>query len=126
MMLTCFSYRYQLLCMPYKFKDSVRDKFEKKNYNKRDWKTYEQGLQDRGSLTIWFSNDAIKNWNAPNLEKKKRGRQNQYSDLAVETMLKLRLVYRNALRQTEGLAKSIVKLMGVDLGSVFLLLYILI
>lgn len=101
--------------MPYKLKDTVRHKFEKKHYNKRDWKSYEQGLQDRGSLTIWFSDDAIKNWNAPKSQKKKRGRQKRYSDLAIETMVTIRFVYKNALRQTEGFAKSIIKLIGVGL-----------
>ena len=101
--------------MPYKLKDPVRHKFEKKHYNKRDWKSYEQGLQNRGSITIWFEFDAIQHWNAPKLQKMKRGRQKRYSDLAIETMITLRLIYKNALRQTEGFAKSIIKLMGYDL-----------
>ena len=29
--------------MPNKLKDPVRHKFKKKNYNNRDWKTYETG-----------------------------------------------------------------------------------
>jgi hypothetical protein len=45
--------------MPYKLKDPVRHKFTKKSYNKRDWKVYEEGLRNRGDLTIWFCEDAI-------------------------------------------------------------------
>lgn len=45
--------------MPYKLTDPIRHKFKKKTYNVRDWKTYDQGLQNRGSLTIWFAEDAI-------------------------------------------------------------------
>ena len=51
--------------MPNKLKDPVRHKFKKKNYNNRDWKTYETGLRNQGDLTIWFCEDAIAGWNAP-------------------------------------------------------------
>jgi hypothetical protein len=49
--------------MPYKLRDSVRDKFKKQTYNKRDWNAYDEGLKNRGSLTIWFSEDVISGWN---------------------------------------------------------------
>ena len=45
--------------MPYTLKDPVRHKFTKKAYNVRDWAKYDEGLKNRGSLTIWFSEDAI-------------------------------------------------------------------
>ena len=101
--------------MPYKLKDTVRHKFKKKTYNVRDWKTYDQGLQNRGSLTIWFSEDAINAWNAPRSERMKRGRPCLYSDLAIETSHTLRLVYKQPLRQTEGFIKSIIRLLQIDL-----------
>ena len=44
-----------------------------------------------------------------------RGRQNTFSDLAIQTALMLRLVSALPLRQTEGFLKSILALMGVDL-----------
>ena len=101
--------------MPHKLKDSVRHKFKKKSYNVRDWKTYDQGLQNRGSLTIWFAEDAINAWNAPRPERMKRGRPCLYSDLAIETSHTLRLVYKQPLRQTEGFIKSIVTMLQLDL-----------
>lgn len=101
--------------MPYNLKDPVRHKFTKKHYNKRDWKAYDQGLQNRGSLTIWFSEDVIASWSAQRPEKMKRGRQRQYSEIAIETALTLRLVYKQPLRQTEGFLKSIARLMDVDI-----------
>ncbi|MGV8949271.1 MAG: transposase, partial [Candidatus Paracaedibacter sp.] len=88
--------------MPYKLKDPVRHKFTKKSYNKRDWKTYEEGLRNRGDMTIWFCEDAIAAWNHCDDGKRKRGRQRQYSDLAIETSHAVRLVYKQPLRQTEG------------------------
>jgi Transposase DDE domain len=102
--------------MPYKLKDPVRHKFAKKSYNKRDWKAYEEGLRNRGDLTIWFCEDAVAAWNHCDNEKRKRGRQRQYSDLAIETSHTIRLVYKQALRQTEGLMRSIVRSMKLDLA----------
>ena len=102
--------------MPYKLKDPVRHKFTKKSYNKRDWKAYEEGLRNRGDLTIWFCEDAVAAWNHYDNEKRKRGRQRQYSDLAIETSHTIRLVYKQGLRQTEGLMRSIVRSMKLDLA----------
>jgi len=101
--------------MPYKLKDAIRHKFKKKNYNNRDWKAYEKGLRDSGDLTIWFSEDAIAAWNSPMPNKRKRGRQRKYSDLAIETAYTIGLVYKKRLCQTEGFMKSIVKLLKLDL-----------
>lgn len=102
--------------MPYKLKDRVRHKFTKQSYNKRDWKTYEEGLRNRGDLTIWFCEDAVAAWNHCDDGKRKRGRQKQYSDLAIETSHTIRLVYKQPLRQTEGLMRSIVRFMQLDLA----------
>ncbi len=101
--------------MPYTLKDPVRHKFPKKSYNIRDWATYDEGLKNRGSLTIWFSEDAIAAWNHVKPDKLKRGGQRVYSDLAIETAHTLRLVYKQPLRQTEGLLTSIVQLLNLEL-----------
>jgi hypothetical protein len=52
-----FSQRINICQMPYKLKDPVRHKFNKKSYNVRDWKKYDENLRNRGSLTIWFSEE---------------------------------------------------------------------
>lgn len=101
--------------MPYNLKDPVRHKIEKQHYNKRDWKAYDQSLQNRGNLTIWFQGDVISKWNAQPQDVRKPGRQRKYSELAIEASLTVRLVFKQALRQTEGLMKSIVNIMGLDL-----------
>lgn len=46
----------------------------------------------------------------------KRGRQRQYSNLAIETAHTLCLVYNQPFRQTEGLLTSIVELLKLDLA----------
>ena len=45
----------------------------------------------------------------------KRGAQPVYSDVALETALSLRLLFRLPLRQTEGFLHALLTLMGVDL-----------
>ncbi len=102
--------------MPYKLKDAVRHKFDKRSYNKRDWKVYDQSLVNRGNLTIWFSEDAVSNWNMGKQLFPKRGRPKTYSDLAIQTCHTLRLLQKQALRQTQGLVSSIIGLLGLNLS----------
>lgn len=70
----------------------------------------------RESLTVWISGSAIENWGPSQHEKKKRGRQRDYSDIAIETAHTVRIVYKKPLRQTEGFITSIFKLMNLDLA----------
>ena len=75
----------------------------KKQYRVKNWSQYDKALRDRGDITIWFSADAIRAW-APK-QNGKPGRQRRYSDLAIETVLTLRLVFHLPLRQVEGFAR---------------------
>ncbi len=69
-----------------------------------NWPAYEAGLRVRGSLTVWFTAEAIKAWRAE--RRTTRGGQPRYSALAITTALTLRTVFHLALRQTEGLIPS--------------------
>ena len=71
-------------------------------------------LRQRGSLTVWFSDEAIAAWQAE--PRTTSGGQPRYSALAIQTALTLRAVFRLALRQTEGLIGSILQLLGLDLA----------
>jgi Transposase DDE domain len=62
---------------------------------------------------IWFTPDAIADWKAQ--PRTTPGGQRHYSDLAIETALTLRTVFRLALRQSEGLIASIMGLLKIDL-----------
>ena len=72
-------------------------------------------LRQRGSLTVWFTPEAIAAWRAE--PRTTRGGQPRYSGLAITTALTLRAVFRLALRQTEGLIGSILRLLGLDLAA---------
>src|SRR5439155_17178124 len=78
-----------------------------------NWAEYDAGLRSRGSLTVWFTPEAVAAWTAE--PRTSRGGQPSYSDLAIATTLTLRAVFRLALRQTEGLISSILQLLGLDL-----------
>ena len=72
------------------FKRTQR-KYVKKAYRVRNWREYEAGLRNRGSLTVWISLTAGKlvNWDAPRPRKRKPGRQRKYSNHAIETAVTL-------------------------------------
>ena len=79
-----------------------------------NWAAYDAGLRARGSLTVWFTAEAIEGWCAE--ARTGRDGQTKYSNLAIATALTLRAVFRLALRQTEGLIGSILQLLGLDLA----------
>jgi hypothetical protein len=66
------------------------------------------------ALTVWFTDAAIAAWRAE--PPTTRGGQPYYSALAITAALTLRAVFRLALRQTERLIGSIIRLLGLDLA----------
>ncbi|PWC78974.1 IS5 family transposase [Azospirillum sp. TSH64] len=74
---------------------------------------YEASLRQRGSLTIWFCDEAIQAWRAA--PRTTRGGQPRYSAVAIETALTLRALFHMAFRQTEGLIGSLMQLLQLDL-----------
>jgi hypothetical protein len=99
--------------LPFKARADRRHHISKQRHRVTNWAAYEAGLRARGSLTVWFSAEAIEGWRAA--PRTTRGGQPSYSDLAIATALTLRAVFRLALRQTEGLIGSILRLLGLDL-----------
>ncbi len=99
--------------MPFKAQAARRHHIPKQKHRVTNWAEYDAGLRARGSLTVWFTPEAIEAWRAePRIG---RGGQPSYSDLAIATALTLRAVFRLALRQTEGLIGSVLQLLGLDL-----------
>jgi hypothetical protein len=82
-------------------------------YRVQNWPQYEAGLKRRGDLTLWIDEAAIAGWQAP--RRTTPGGQARYSDLAIQLVLMLRLVFHLALRQAEGFAGSVLRLLGLDL-----------
>jgi Transposase DDE domain len=76
-----------------------------------NWAEYDTSLHQRGNLTVWFSEEAIAASRARE-PRTTRGGQAHYSALAIRTVLTFRL----ALRRTEGLIGSNLRLLGLDLA----------
>src|SRR5215203_2996571 len=90
-----------------------RPKRFRARYRIRNWPQYEAGLKRRGDLTLWLDEAAIAEWQAP--RRTTPGGQALYSDLAIELVLTLRLVFHLGLRQTEGFTSSVLGLLGLEL-----------
>ena len=69
----------------------------KTQYRIKNWAKYEQGLIQRGDITIWLTPEAISAWSPK--RGGKPGGQRKFTDLAIETALTLRLVFGLPLRQ---------------------------
>jgi hypothetical protein len=100
--------------MPFKANAAHRHHIPKQRYRVTNWAQYDASLRQRGSLTVWFTEEAIAAWRAE--PRTTRGGQPHYSALAIRTALTVRAVFRLALRQTEGLIGSILQLLGLDLA----------
>jgi hypothetical protein len=70
----------------------------------------------RGSLTLWLDSRAVGAWRESRA-RAGRGRRRTYSDLAVTCALTLREVYGLPLRATQGLVRSVLRLLGADLPA---------
>jgi Transposase DDE domain len=97
----------------FKANAKCRHHIRKQKRRLTNWPAYEAGLRQRGDLTVWFSEEAVAAWRAE--PRTSRGGQPWYSPLAILPALTLRAVFRLALRQTEGLIGSVIRLLGLDL-----------
>ena len=105
--------------MPFKHHSARRHRIPRARYRVQNWPAYEAGLKRRGDLTLWLDEAAMASWQAP--PRTTPGGQARYSDLAIELVLMLRLVFHLALQQAEGFAGSVLRLLGLHLripGSV--------
>jgi hypothetical protein len=88
---------------------------KKATYRVTNWKQYNESLVRRGDITLWFDEEMIANWEHAN-DTVKVGRPFTYSDQAIECLLMLRELFRLPYRQTEGLGRALMKLMGIDVA----------
>lgn len=84
-------------------------------YHLRNWSQYNKALVQRGSLTVWISEDVLSTWHN-RARTGKRGKPAFYTDMAILCMATVEEVYHLPLRATEGLTRSIIKLLGVELS----------
>src|SRR5215216_1573282 len=98
--------------VPFKLNQDRRHHIPRQRRKVTNWPAYDASLRQRGSLTVWFTDEAVDAWAAE--PRTTRGGQPWYSPLAILTALTVRAVFRLALRQTEGLIGSLIRLLGLD------------
>ena len=78
-------------------------------YRTLNWPAYNAALRERGSLTVWF--DPAMAWKAE--PSGKRGRQQVFSDAAIQACLTIKVLFGLPVRQTTGFVASLLRLVGL-------------
>lgn len=84
-------------------------------YRIKNWSDYNKSLIQRGSITFWFSEEAISKWHSTSHTGEK-GRPQTYSDDAILSALLIRTVYHLPLRALQGFLHSLVILLGIPIS----------
>ena len=79
-------------------------------YKTSNWTEYNRALKQRGNLTVWFDRDMA--WLAR--PSGKPGRQQVFSDAAIQFCLSIKCLFNLPLRQTLGLVESLLRMGGLD------------
>lgn len=87
---------------------------KRSTFRTRNWKEYNAALVQRGSLTLWLDAAALAAWRNTQ-PSGRRGASCTYSEIAIQTALTLKVVYRLPLRATQGMLGSLLRLMGLAL-----------
>jgi hypothetical protein len=87
---------------------------QKDKYLTRNWKEYNEALVNRGSITFWFDEQAVKKWHSTE-RSHKPGRPETYSDDAIRCGLMIKAVFRTALRALQGFIRSMIKCLRLGL-----------
>ncbi len=77
--------------MPFKAQAPRRHHIPKQKHRVTNWAEYDAGLRARGSLTLWFTPEAVEAWKAE--PRTGRGGQPRYSSLAIATALTCRSMH---------------------------------
>ena len=81
-----------------------------KIYRTTNWPAYNRALMSRGNIAIWF--DSATEWYAPSIGK--HGRNQIYSDAAIQCCLMIKSLFRLSLRMVTGFVQSLIKLSGLN------------
>src|SRR3954464_5819750 len=100
--------------MPFKANADRRHHIPKQRRRVTNWAEYDASLRQRGSLTVWSTEEAV-----PPLRAEPRTTprgQPWYSPLGILTGVAPRAVFRLGLRQADSLVGSILRLLGHQLA----------
>ncbi|WP_257226779.1 MULTISPECIES: IS5 family transposase [unclassified Acinetobacter] len=86
------------------------NKSTSKIYRTTNWPSYNRALINRGNISIWF--DPKTQWYAQ--PKGKHGRNQTYSDAAIQCCLMIKSLFRLSLRMVTGSVESFIHLCRLD------------
>ena len=81
-----------------------------KIYRTTNWSAYNRALINRGNIAIWF--DPKTQWYAQS--QGKHGRNQTYSDTAIQCCLMIKSLFRWSLRMVTGFVQSLINLCGLN------------
>ena len=71
-------------------------------YRVRNWREYNKFLVQRGSITLWVSEEVLEKWDV-SVKTGRRGRPKEYADELILCALYLKAIYHLPFRAVEGL-----------------------
>jgi hypothetical protein len=82
----------------------------------RNWSQYNASLVNRGRLTLFIDKNFADSWYVKydKTSQRSRGGQVKYTDSAILSLLSLRYVFKLPLRAMEGVAKSLISIVGLN------------
>ncbi|WP_024547411.1 transposase [Rickettsia gravesii] len=82
----------------------------------RNWSQYNENLVNRGRLTLFIDKNFADLWYVKYDKTSQRSRDGQikYTDSAIVSLLSLRYVFKLPLRAMEGLAQSLIAIVGLN------------
>ena len=96
-------------------KDQHNQGKEKEKYRVINWPEYNRALTNRGDFTLYFTSEAQEAWYEKDVDgPKQKGGQFVYSDLCIESLAMLKVVFRLPYRQLRGFAQSLLMMMRLD------------
>ena len=97
--------------MPHKANAACRHHIPRAKRRVTNWAEYDAALRQRGSLTVWFSEEAIAGWKAS--PRTTRGGQPLFSNMAIQTGLIFAQCLASAAPD-RGFIGSIIHLLGIE------------
>lgn len=85
----------------------------KEKYKLTNWPEYNKALIKRGSFTLWLDEGTLAQWYYQGT--RNPGGLFRYSDQCIQAALAIKSVFRLAFRQTQGLIKSLLEAMKMEL-----------
>lgn len=82
----------------------------------RNWSQYNESLVNRGRLTLFIDKNFADSWYVKydQTSQRSRGGQIKYTDSAIVSLLSLRYVFKLPLRAMEGVAQSLIAIVGLN------------